>query len=287
MIPGDYTDKFVVRQDLQQALSTSVGQVGSTAVKVAVLVGIGGSGKTQLALDFCMQPATKTMFEAIFWMDATSPDTLNRSFDTTAAELAKQSKETIGNGVSFAFMKEKLQSRRGNWLLVFDNLNDLSAFTTPTNPAPVNLRSYLPRGGNGAVVIITRDRLCGQLVASSRDCIEVGSMTQSQGLDLFFSNSRLRRDNTTIGDAARILEALGYLAFSIAQAAAYIACSHRDPQSLQRYLYLFNTGRQHILRSIPPEAWTDFKSLYGMQNDNDDSDEAKLQSAITVLELSF
>lgn len=287
MLPGDYTDKFVVRQDLQQALSTSVGQVGSTTVKVVVLMGMGGSGKTQLALDFCMQPATKTMFEAIFWMDATSPDTLNRSFDTTAAELAKQSKETVESGKSFAFVKEKLQNRRGNWLLVFDNLNDLSAFTTPTNPAPVNLRSYFPRGGNGAIVIITRDRLCEELVTSSRDCIEVGSMTQSQGLDLFFGNSRFQRDHSTIGDATRILEALGYLAFSIAQAAAYIACSHRDPQSLQRYLHLFNTRRQHILTSIPPQAWTDFKSLHGMQNAIDNSDEAKLQSAITILELSF
>jgi hypothetical protein len=154
-----------------------------------------------------------------------------------------------------------IEARQGNWLLVFDNLDDPSNFETADAGELVNLRSYFPKGGNGAIIITTRNSAFDHLEGAD---IEVGNMTQSEGLELFFGRSKLLKDKepleqTLVDDAIRILEALGFLALAIAQVAAYIVTEkgrqrrelYLSTEPLKQYLRAFQTRRKELLRKLP------------------------------------
>lgn len=260
-------------------------------------MGMGGSGKTQLALHWCKQPATTKRFNAIFWMDANSPRTLNRSFEDAAGKISQKSKETVDVDESVAFVKEKLETRQGNWLLVFDNLDDPSAFATANAGELVNLRNYFPKGGNGAIIITTRNAIFRHFEGTA---IEVGSMTQQEGLQLFFGRSKLLKDKETpqqtlVDDAIRILEALGFLALAIAQAASYILTKgegqerelYLSTEPLKQYLSAFQTQREKLLKELPRNFWEFNKMLPVDQPNGETKDILTKISVFTSLDLSF
>jgi hypothetical protein len=53
-----------------------------------VLLGMGGSGKTQLELPFCWSLADH--LKAILWMDASSPDAFSRSLERVSDNLGSE-----------------------------------------------------------------------------------------------------------------------------------------------------------------------------------------------------
>ena len=50
---------------------------------IVILIGMGGAGKTQLALEYCRRMKDERRFRAIFWLDASSRDTMYSSMETT------------------------------------------------------------------------------------------------------------------------------------------------------------------------------------------------------------
>ncbi len=63
-----------------------------------VLYGLGGAGKTQLALDFV--ETHKTAYNPIFWLDAKSAETVRSSFDRCSRELGLIVDQTVTSGSS-------------------------------------------------------------------------------------------------------------------------------------------------------------------------------------------
>jgi len=48
---------------------------------------MGGAGKTQLSLEYCIRMKDSRRFRAIFWLDASSRNTLYGSMETAAKQL--------------------------------------------------------------------------------------------------------------------------------------------------------------------------------------------------------
>ena len=125
--------------------------------KSLLLIGIGGSGKTQLALQHI--ELERGRYSAIVWIDAPTADHANRSFIETAAKMSTDWPRDLPlphhgrNTDSLLYVASRLRStRHRNWLLVIDSADDISQD---------DLARYFPSCDYGSVLVTsTKRRVC-------------------------------------------------------------------------------------------------------------------------------
>jgi hypothetical protein len=105
---------------------------------VVALTGLGGAGKTSVAVEYAHRQLERC---AVVWhLAAEEPAALAAGFGELAARLGAGD----GTGDPVAAVQAAL-ARRGDWLLVFDNV-----------PDPAAVRELLPPAGGGRVVITSQ-----------------------------------------------------------------------------------------------------------------------------------
>lgn len=188
--PSLGSDDFVGRTDEIQFLERTL-QPGmtSTEQRHLVLAGMGGMGKTQLALAYARR--YQASYTSVFWINATSELTVKGSLRSIAGRLLKvQELETLGDEQAVARALEWLQDvKNTQWLLILDNYDD---------PDQFSLTNYYPASAHGSIIITTRliDRVRGQQVRLQ----PLSGINDALGI----LQTRSRRDNIVQGKAAKI-----------------------------------------------------------------------------------
>lgn len=124
--------------------------------KVAVLHGLGGIGKTQLAIHFARE--RKDHFTAIFWLTGKSRETLLQSLSSVLSRLPGQSnKAAVANeGEVERNAKQVLRwlASPGNtrWLLIFDNIDQYS----PGTDDGYDVEKFFPTADHGSILVTSR-----------------------------------------------------------------------------------------------------------------------------------
>lgn len=132
--------------------------------KVFVLHGLGGIGKTQLAVEFARK--YQKNYSAIFWIDGSTKQKLTRSIADFASRLppdqiSEKAKSYLQEEISNAdevvneVLKWLSQPLNNQWLMVFDNVDreflpssgDLEAF---------DVTRYFPEADQGSILITSR-----------------------------------------------------------------------------------------------------------------------------------
>ncbi|QRV95801.1 kinesin light chain [Ceratobasidium sp. AG-Ba] len=197
---------------------------------VFVLYGLGGTGKTQIALKTVQQ--TTHLWTDVVFVDATSRDSIIHSL--TAFAMRK------GIGDSHANAIRWLGNQCERWLMVFDNADDPS----------FDIREFFPGGNSGSILVTTRMislSLLGQ--GPSPSFAGISGMESNEAMDLLVKTSSIEKDDLSEDDrqaTARLLENFGYLALAITQAGCYIAASRL---SISRYEAMFHQYRQATLEA--------------------------------------
>ena len=170
------TNKFVDRPldtiELEHAL---LPQQPNRRRKIFVLYGLGGIGKTQLAVDFARRHYRR--FSSVFWLDGRSEDSLKQSIANCATrvpegQISEKSRNYIltGEGNIDTVITEMMDwLRKPNntkWLLIFDNV-DRDYHQHNSEPGAYDINRYLP-GDHGSVLITTRLSQLAQLGDSTR-----------------------------------------------------------------------------------------------------------------------
>jgi hypothetical protein len=114
---------------------------------IKVLLGMGGAGKTQLALEWCRRVKESGKFRAMIWLDASSRQTLYRSMEMTT-KLLSPGRTFDDARASVAFVKDVLSSWGDAWLMVFDNLDDPSDLE--------DIDSFFPDSRRGFILVTSR-----------------------------------------------------------------------------------------------------------------------------------
>ncbi|KAI9737602.1 MAG: hypothetical protein M1818_005606 [Claussenomyces sp. TS43310] len=261
---------FVPRDEIMRSIHDGFSTArDGVAAKVVVLLGLGGCGKSQLALQFCNECENVNNFNSIFWIDASSPDTLGPSFSSIAQQLSDvDRKMDIQEDIQFVITT--MSSWESSWLMVFDNYDDPKAFRHHS------IYDYFPKGYRGCILVTSRHAAAQNL----GQALDVSTMEDMEAQNLFFRRLEDQKSQETISEAQRIIGKLGNHALAIDQSSAYIQ-GNRIP--VAQFMDEFDSCRrevQHVLHELP-EHW-----VYKRKLETGSDYETEL-SVFTTWELSF
>lgn len=206
----------------------------SEPASCVALVGLGGIGKSQLALEFAYTTATKSPEVWVFWIHADTQDHVEEGFRRIAKciELPAQNLpwvdlyQHVCNWLS--------DTQNGQWIIVLDGADNPNVFykmrivsrnipvlSVPPEPADLFLPS-LTR--NGSIIVTTRNKnFAIDLTGDRSNIIEIGPMSKTDAIILFEEILEMRFQFTLdMGLANRLVKALGRIPLAITQAAAYL-----------------------------------------------------------------
>lgn len=222
---------------------------------MAPLCGLGGAGKTMLAVEYAHRNASA--YDIVYLVPGDSAWSVLSGFAALAAELrvpeqelmldeAASSQTSSGQRTSsrqprvVTAVKSRL-GRRGRWLLIFDGVRD-----------PQMLDAYLPSVSHGGHILMTsRNPIWRGLAA-----VTVRGLERAESVSFL-----LRRTGEIDAESADALaEELGDLPLALAQAGAYIEETGRP---LAEYLSLFRQRPAALLerpQSFPVTVATTWES---------------------------
>jgi len=222
-VPHPRNPNFTGREQLLKDLRASLTAGQTTALTQAALHGLGGIGKTQLALEYAYRYATD--YDIVWWVRSETPAALAADYAALAGPLDLPEKGAAEQETAVAAARQHL-GQRGKWLLVFDNAAE-----------PEDLKNFLPLGGGGHVLITSR-HLGWRGLAQP---LKVKEWPREEAVAFLLKRTG-QEDEATAGELAK---ELGDLPLALEQAAAYMeACG----QPLSGYLQLFRQRNQELLR---------------------------------------
>ncbi|MFI0144692.1 FxSxx-COOH system tetratricopeptide repeat protein [Streptomyces globisporus] len=210
----DFAGREAVMVQLRESLLN-----GQQAV-VQALHGMGGIGKTQIALEYAHRFSGQ--YDLVWWIDAEQSDQIPVHY-TELADRLGIAKPDAGSDPNARAVLHHLRTRQ-RWLIVLDNAED-----------PAQLMPWLPEGP-GHVLITSRNH-------------DWRGLAHQTALDVFTRSDSLaylgtRIPGTTPAQADALAQDLGDLPLALAQAAGVIGSG----MTLDRYRQLLTGNTARILQ---------------------------------------
>jgi tetratricopeptide (TPR) repeat protein len=223
---------FTGREDLLEKLRHGVvSEV--TAVVPHALHGLGGVGKTQVAIEYAYR--YRHEYDLVWWIPADQPMLVRSSLAGLAPHLGLPAATTTGIEDASAAVLQAL--RRGEpysrWLLIFDNAEE-----------PEEINEIVPRGP-GHVLITSRNHSWQGIV----DTVAVDVFSRAESIE--FLSRRVPRA-VTEEKANRLAEELGDLPLALEQAGALQA---ETGMSVEEYLRLLEVQTAQLLGINKPSDY--------------------------------
>ena len=227
-VPHSRNTCFTGRDELlAQVHASLVSQKDAASNSPLAFNGLGGVGKTQNALEYAFRYGHE--YQLVAWVRANSPGVLTSDFAALATLLRLPEQHAQDQRQMVQAVKVWLTNVT-RWLLIFDNVNDLS-----------DLEDFLPSPVRGHVLLTTRIRATGTLARA----IEIEAMNPDEGSALLLCRANLAAHEENLTQTRAISAALGGLPLALSQAGAYI---EETRCGLSSYLHTFETQRAELLR---------------------------------------
>ena len=271
-IPNIKATDFVERKGIMEQIRGRIAAL-TRDDRFMVLKGMGGNGKTQLTWAICKEQLASGLFKAVFWINATSESSVKRSFQEISENLTKGSRQFVDINERVSFVKRTLESWSSEFLIVFDNYDDPSAFEEH------DLRFYMPDAEKSRFLVTTRlpqSKIEG--IYASSFVIEVPGMTPAEAVELLYKRAGREQPKKIPPEAEDIVKRLGYHPLAIHLSGAYI--SKRKTLKLDGFLKHFE-DRKDLIINKPPSGLSTY------QRPLDKQEKATSLAVFTSWELSY
>jgi tetratricopeptide (TPR) repeat protein len=248
----DTVDSYTERPTLSAAVAEKLRVHHSPAsVPYALAIhGLGGSGKTQLALKYVEDHRDE--YSPILWIDAKDEESVRASFERCANELHLQGNSSQSHSTCIADLPsvravlQWLRNRKDTddrWLVVVDNADDVTW----------GIKKVMPKGKLGSIIVTSQDGDSRKLIGGGCEELRVGTMKLQEARALILRHLTLDLDpvpEDTLRDCDKIAERLGCLALAVDLAGAYISNDDTNPrQALRQYLVDYTRHQDQLLQS--------------------------------------
>jgi cellulose biosynthesis protein BcsQ/tetratricopeptide (TPR) repeat protein len=194
---ADFTGRGGTLEKVRDRLTGS----GMAVVLAQALYGLGGVGKTQVALEYAHRFMAD--YDLVWWISAERLQEVSAALSELAGQLGLPVSENVAEAAAAALEALRRDSTR-RWLLIYDNAED-----------PKDLEQFLPvlPANNGHVIITSRNQAWGH----SAEPLEVDVFTREESV-----THLLHHVDISETDAASVAAALGDLPLAIEQAGAWL-----------------------------------------------------------------
>ncbi|RBA11765.1 hypothetical protein FPRO05_14247 [Fusarium proliferatum] len=246
VLPYPQNEDLVHRPNLTDKLDKLLPQTSGSSS--AAMWGLGGSGKTQIALDYAYRRCNADDECSIFWVRADSEANFLTDYKTIGKKL-NVDQRLEGTDLLNA-VRDEIEAR-SKWLMILDNADDLRLFGVHHKPRAnetngcqsQDLHVYVPYAAQGTVLWTSRDeQILGPLVKECRGInVEYMAMDEATTLLARTGGISLARGEA-LGEAGvnALLEQLQCLPLAILQAGTYM---RRMLMTTEQYLSLLRQGK--------------------------------------------
>ena len=236
---------------------SSVQSGAETSCCSKTICGLGGCGKTSLAVEFAW--INKSRFPGgVFWINGESDDNIHKSVAEILALKNIFTPKSANMDETLTRFLTWLSNKELPWLLVVDNVDELQDPTCPTGvkkicKGPWQRNSKSPKRGH--ILLTTRQNARDArafLKNSCEDYLELQCFSEEEGV-LFLMKRKGLEGKSLEPDAVALTKELGALPLALEQAAAYITASP-IPLSFADYLKKYREVKLRLLKKKPAIA---------------------------------
>ncbi|KAH0493751.1 hypothetical protein TgHK011_000402 [Trichoderma gracile] len=219
LVPFGRNQDFVGRQSiLSELLEMIRPSANKDDCQRTALEGLGGVGKTQLAIEASYLIRDEHPDCSVFWVPALDAASFESAYRNIGKHLKVKNMDSSGVDVKQLVKTALSEESSGNWLLVVDNADDVSLLFGASG-----LSAHLPFSRKGSILFTTRNHEAAvRLDIPSRNTIHIVEMGQDEALRLL-QHGLTESQTSNVEATSKLLDFLANLPLAIRQASAFMA----------------------------------------------------------------
>jgi tetratricopeptide (TPR) repeat protein len=226
------------------------------------IYGLGGCGKSALALEFAYRALTDRAAERVFWVPAISRESFELAYREIATSLHIPGISDSNANINKLVHDTLSADSSGSWLMIVDNADDPEVMqgVVSGDLRSARLSDFLPRSRQGAILFTTRSRKAARTLTPDH-VLELKDMSQAEAKQLLGQRVTEKALLDDLLAIEQLLSILACLPLAIVQAAAFI---NSNETSVSEYVSLFtHAGAETELFS---EQFEDSSRYEGMDS---------------------
>lgn len=245
-VPFEQNTKFVDREhvnNIKRKLFTK-DQTQSLAI-----VGLGGVGKTQIALEVAHQARKLFPDCSVLWVPAVDMESLEQAYREIAFKLGL-SFDPKTDDVKIIVQTHLTHAHQGRWLMIFDNADELDMWVEGSPDSHCGgFRGFLPKGSRGAILFTTRSNKVAQYLGVA-DAIRIAELDEQKATKVLHNCLKEKSLLDDVDSTRQLLESLTYLPLAIVQAASFI---NENELSIASYVKVLDGQDQDVISLLSEE----------------------------------
>ncbi|KAL6798387.1 hypothetical protein J3E68DRAFT_449339 [Trichoderma sp. SZMC 28012] len=216
------------------------------------LYGLGGVGKTQIALAYAYWIRDIHPDTSVFWVHASNADRFRAAYAFIAEKCEVPGRENPQADILFLVKRWLEEQNNMQWLMIIDNVDDIELFFPSQRSDDLEedrqqgdkLGRYIPDCNHGSILTTTRNKQVGVKFDQGSPLIEVTKMTDVEAHQLI---QGILKTEVSTDEAFLLASKLEHLPLALAQATSFI---QENTISISDYIQLLDEGDNALVDQL-------------------------------------